>query len=104
MLLSMFSCVTQSGQASKETGLSYSMRDDRNRVEDIRSAAKAAIDYLGSVSNDAQRSSNLLIDAVFFHVIVIGEAVRALLEMQAEASSRTQESIISINPQIPWKD
>lgn len=76
------------------------MRDDGQRLADIVEAAKAVVNYVRSAPA-GESAAPQLIDATFFNVIVIGEAVRMLLASE----DRTEDAeIIRAHPELPWRD
>jgi len=80
------------------------MRDDVQRIEDAQVAAEMILQYLSGMTEDVLAADPRTIDAAFFNVIVLGEAVNALLA-DPHGAGRTQDArIVTEHPEIPWKD
>jgi uncharacterized protein with HEPN domain len=80
------------------------MRDDVQRVRDIQAAAEAILDYVSGMTEDEFAEDPKTIDAAFFGVIVLGEAVNTLLA-DPSGKGRTRDArIITDHPEIPWKE
>lgn len=75
------------------------MRSDEQRLVDIVEAATAVEDYVATAP-DGEAADPQLLDAVFFNVVVIGEAVRALL---AGDHRLEDAAIASAHPEVPWR-
>jgi uncharacterized protein with HEPN domain len=80
------------------------MRDDVQRVRDIQAAAEAILDYVSGMTEDEFAEDPKTIDAAFFSVIVLGEAVNTLLADPSGQGRMQDAQIIADHPEIPWKD
>jgi uncharacterized protein with HEPN domain len=79
------------------------MRDDLSRIADIRDAALAIMANFSDVSENGPIVDSTVVDAAFFNVMVIGEAVRALLADPEGRSRVSDAEIIATNPDVPWR-
>jgi uncharacterized protein with HEPN domain len=80
------------------------MRDDVQRVRDIQAAAEAILDYVSGMTEDEFAEDPKAIDAAFFSVIVLGEAVNTLLADPSGKGRMQDAQIITDRPEIPWKE
>lgn len=81
------------------------MRDDRVRVSDILRCTDAVLRYIGDPGNPADASDQKTLDAIFFNIIVIGEAANALLASgrRSDMTRNHNADIVAQNPDIPWQ-
>lgn len=70
------------------------IRDERERLQDIKDAIVAIREYLARADEELERKDDALLhDALLFQFVIIGEAVKHL-------APETRES----EPDIPWAD
>jgi uncharacterized protein with HEPN domain len=80
------------------------MRQDRQRLQDIAQAAAAIADSIAGL--DARRfaaaftADATFADALSYRLVVIGEAINALLADPAQA--RAAAAIVAAHPEIDW--
>ena len=80
------------------------MRDDFQRIQDIQITAEAILDYVSGMTENEFAEDTKTIDATFFSVIVLGEAVNTLLADPSGKGRRRDAKIITDHPEIPWKE
>jgi uncharacterized protein with HEPN domain len=79
------------------------MRNDHQRIQDIQTAAEAILAYVSGMTEDEFAADPKTIDATFFSVIVLGEAVNTLLADPSGQGRMRDAQIITDHPEIPWK-
>ena len=80
------------------------MRDDAQRIQDILAAAEAILDHVSGMTEAEFADDPKTIDAAFFSVIVLGEAVNTLLADRSGKGRMHDARIITDHPEIPWKE
>ena len=77
------------------------MRDDAQRIQDILAAAEAILDHVSGMTEAEFADDPKTIDAAFFSVIVLGEAVNTLLADRSGKGRMHDARIITDHPEIP---
>ena len=79
------------------------MRDDQDLIQDVVKSAQAIVDYISLLpSVDDAFNDKKTVDAIFFHIVVLGEAVNSLRADPKKKRRKLNAEIINENPQVPW--